>query len=73
MCTTELGRGEGEEQGGSKEMSSIYLLTNSALVYESQGEGGGGEGGCEVSASECSCAHHVTWSPNKVLVICLHI
>jgi hypothetical protein len=36
MCTTELGRGKGEDQGGDKEMSSISLLTNSALVYEPQ-------------------------------------
>jgi hypothetical protein len=27
---------------------------------------GGGEGGCGVSANENSCAHHVTWSPNKL-------
>jgi hypothetical protein len=27
---------------------------------------GGGEGGCRVSANENSCAHHVTWSPNKL-------
>ena len=26
----------------------------------------GGEGGCRVSANENSCAHHVTWSPNKL-------
>jgi hypothetical protein len=30
------------------------LLTNSALVYESQ---------WGVSANEYKCAHHVTWSP----------
>ncbi len=27
---------------------------------------GKGGGGCEVSANENSCAHHVTWSPNKL-------
>jgi hypothetical protein len=26
----------------------------------------GGGGGCGVSANENSCAHHVTWSPNKL-------
>jgi hypothetical protein len=25
-------------------------------------------GGCGVSAIEYSCAHHVTWSPNKLFV-----
>ncbi len=35
--------------------------------YESQRGGmGGGGGGCGVSANEYSCAHHVTWSPNKI-------
>jgi hypothetical protein len=48
---------------GYQEMSSI-LLTNSALVYESQwGEMGGGG---LLGANEYSCAHHVTWSPNKL-------
>jgi hypothetical protein len=39
------------------------LLTNSALLYESQcgGMGGGGR-----VANEYSCAHHVTLSPNKL-------
>jgi hypothetical protein len=41
------------------------LLTNSALVYESQC-GGMGVGGCRDSANKYSCAHHVTWSPNKI-------
>jgi hypothetical protein len=27
---------------------------------------GGGWGDCGVSANEYSCAHHVTWSPNKL-------
>jgi hypothetical protein len=26
----------------------------------------GGRGDCGASANECSCAHHVTWSPNKL-------
>jgi hypothetical protein len=45
----------------------LSLPTNSALVYESKcgGIGGGGRG-CRVSANEYSCAHHVTWSPNKL-------
>ncbi len=43
----------------------LSLLTNSALVYESQCGAGGG-GGCGVSANEYNCAHHVTWSPNKL-------
>ncbi len=43
----------------------LSLLTNSTLVYESQCRGI--QGGCGVSASEYSCAHHVTWSPNKLL------
>jgi hypothetical protein len=41
------------------------LLTNSSLVYESECGGWGG-GGCGVSANEYGCAHHVTWSPNKL-------
>jgi hypothetical protein len=42
----------------------LSLLTNSALVYEFKSGGMGG--GCGVSANEYSCAHHVTWSPNKL-------
>jgi hypothetical protein len=47
---------------------SSALLTNIALVYESKcgGIGVGGGGGCGVSANEYGCAHHVTWSPNKL-------
>ncbi len=42
----------------------VYLCRPIApLVYESQC---GGMGGCGVSANEYSCAHHVTWSPNKL-------
>ncbi len=44
-------------------MLSISLLTNSALVYESQC---GVWLGCGASANEYSCAHQVTWSPNKL-------
>ncbi len=36
-------------------------LTNSALVIRVQCGGS-----CGVSANEYSCAHHVTWSPNKL-------
>jgi hypothetical protein len=43
----------------------LSLLTNSALVYKSQ-YGGMGGGGCRVSVNEYSCAHHVTWNPNKL-------
>jgi hypothetical protein len=44
-------------------MSSI-LLTNSALVIGVQMRGEGGR--CGVSANEDSCAHQVTWTPNKL-------
>ncbi len=43
----------------------LSLLTNSALVYESQCGGREGVVGSQ-SANEYSCAHHVTWSPNKL-------
>ncbi len=36
------------------------------LVYEPKC--GGGKGGCGVSADENSCAHHVTWCPNKLWI-----
>ncbi len=36
------------------------------VIYEPKFEGGGGRGGCGVSSNENSCAHHVTWSPNKL-------
>ncbi len=42
----------------------LSLPTNSALGFESQCGGGG----CGVSANEYSCAHHVTWSPNKLWI-----
>jgi hypothetical protein len=42
----------------------LSLLTNSALVIRVQMRGEGGS--CGVSANEYSCAHHVTWSPNKL-------
>ncbi len=54
-------------QGDTKRFR-LTLLTNSALVYESQCGGWGGGGG-GVSANEYSCAHHVTWSPSKTLEI----
>jgi hypothetical protein len=41
----------------------LSLLTYSALVIRVQK--GGLSGG--VSANEYRCAHHVTWSPNKLL------
>jgi hypothetical protein len=43
----------------------LSLLTNSALVYESQLPMRGRS--CGVSPIEYSCAHHMTWSPNKLL------
>ncbi len=42
----------------------LSLLTNSALVNAVQMRGEGGT--CGVSANDYSCAHHVTWSPNKL-------
>jgi hypothetical protein len=42
----------------------LSLLTNSALLIRVQMRGEGGS--CGVSANEHSCAHHVTWSPNKL-------
>jgi hypothetical protein len=42
----------------------LSLLTNSALVIRVQMRGR--EEICGVSANEYSCAHHVTWSPNKL-------
>ncbi len=50
---------------GYKEMSSI-LADQQRTLYMSPCNCGGG-GGCGVSANENSCAHHVTWSPNKQL------
>jgi hypothetical protein len=44
----------------------LSLLTNSSLVIRVQMRGDGGGGSCGVSANENSCAHHVTWSPNKL-------
>ncbi len=49
----------------SRAWCRLSLLTNSALVYRVQMRGGGG-GICGVSANECSCANHVTWSPKYV-------
>ncbi len=42
----------------------LSLLTNSARVVRVQMRGEGGN--CGVSADGYSCAHHVTWSLNKV-------
>ncbi len=42
----------------------LSLLTNSALLIRVQMQGEGGS--CGVSANEYSCAHHVTWNPNKI-------
>ncbi len=53
----------GLSQGVTK-TCRLSLLTNSALVIRVQMRGEGGS--CRVSANEYSCAHHVTWSPNKL-------
>ncbi len=42
----------------------VYLCWPIAPSYTSPSAGGGG---FRVSANEYSCAHHVTWSPNKLL------
>ncbi len=42
----------------------VYLCWPIAPSYTSPNTGGGG--GCGVSANEYSCAHNVTWSPNKL-------
>ncbi len=45
----------------------VYLCWPIATSYTSRNAGGwGGGGGCGVSANEYRCAHHVTWSPNKL-------
>ena len=41
----------------------VYLCWPIAPSYTSPNAGGGS---CGVSANEYSCAHHVTWSPNKL-------
>ncbi len=54
----------GKVQGVTKRCRLSLLTNSAALVYESKSGGGGGS--CGVSANEWSCAHHVTWSPNKL-------
>ena len=54
---------EGRQQGVTKRCR-LSLLTNSVLVIRVPMRGRGGSSG--VSANEYSCAHHVTWSPNKL-------
>ncbi len=51
-------------QQGVTKRCPLSLLTNSALLIQVQMRGEGGS--CGVSANENSCAHHVTWSPNKL-------
>jgi hypothetical protein len=51
---------------GATKRCRLSLLTNSALVLRVQNAGGGEGGSFGVSANEHSCAHHVTWSPNKL-------
>jgi hypothetical protein len=54
---------QGRDEGDTKRCR-LFLLTNSALVIRAQMWGEGGS--CRVSANEYSCAHRVTWSPNKL-------
>ncbi len=49
--------------GGYKEMSSTFADQERPRISSQNARGGGD---CRVSANECSCAHHVTWSPNKL-------
>jgi hypothetical protein len=44
----------------------LSLLTNSTLLYESQLRGDRGGRGLRVLSQQYSCAHHVTWTPNKL-------
>ncbi len=53
----------GCQAGGHKEMSSIFADQQRPCIRV-QISGGGGS--CGVSATEYSCAHHVTWSTNKL-------
>jgi hypothetical protein len=46
------------------ETSRYRKVTRAGSVLNKQGAGGGGS--CGVSANEYTCAHHVTWSPNKL-------
>ncbi len=49
--------------GGYKEMSSTFADQQRPHISSPNARG---EWDCGVSANECSCAHHVTWSPNKL-------
>jgi hypothetical protein len=51
-------------QQGVTKRCRLSLLTNSAIVFYSNAGGGGELRG--LSANEYGCAHHVTWSPNKL-------
>jgi hypothetical protein len=55
----------GLDQGVTK-ICRLSLLNNSALVIQVQMRGKGVS--CVVSANEYSCAHHLTWSPNKLWI-----
>ncbi len=52
--------------GGYKEMSSILADQQRPWLYLSPNAGRGGS--CGLSANENSCAHHVTWIPNKLWI-----
>ncbi len=60
---TALDEFKGLTQGVTKRCR-LSFLTNSALVIRVQMRGERGSSG--VSANEFSCAHHVTWSQNKL-------
>jgi hypothetical protein len=55
---------ENSHRQGVTKRCRLSLLTNSAFVYDSKC--GGTERVVGVSANQYSCAHHVTWSPNKL-------
>jgi hypothetical protein len=52
-------------QAGDKEMSSVFADQQLPRIrVHMRGDWDGGCG-CGVSANQYSCAHHVTWGPNK--------
>ncbi len=52
-------------RGLQRDIDYLCWPLASSYSYTSPNAGDGG-GGCGVSANEYSCAHHVTWSPNKL-------
>jgi hypothetical protein len=49
--------------GGYKEISSISADQKRSRIWVPMR---GDWGGCGISSNEYSCAHHLTWSPNKL-------